>query len=175
MMDRLNELIKSINSESLPPVDQWNPDFCGDMDMVIRRNGDWVHEGQLIQRKKLVNLFASILKREGDDYFLVTPVEKVGIKVESTPFVVTQSELIGDTWFITNNLNQVAELNKDSQLNVEDDQNPFLIWRSNLPARVSQSVMYQWQMFALEIGEVHDNRLWLLSDGSQISLGKTEE
>lgn len=173
-MDRLNELIKAIGEQSVPPVEQWNPEFCGDMDMVITRNGEWVHEGTAIKRIKLVKLFASILKREGEEYYLVTPVEKVRIQVESTPFTVIQSELIDNTWFITNNLKEVSKLSSVQQLNTDDDQHPFLFWRRNLPARISQSVMYQWQMHALEHDGLRDGELWLYSDNEPISLGKTE-
>ncbi|MFC6979746.1 DUF1285 domain-containing protein [Microbulbifer taiwanensis] len=73
-----------------PPVHKWNPDFCGDMDLVIRRDGRWIHEGTEIRRLPLVKLFASILKHEGDEYFLVTPVEKLRIRVEDVPFIATQ-------------------------------------------------------------------------------------
>ena len=66
-------------TRSLPPVDQWNPDFCGDIDMVIKRDGFWFYEGSPIGRAKLVRLFSTVLKREGEQYFLVTPVEKLGI------------------------------------------------------------------------------------------------
>ena len=65
----------------------WNPPFCGDLDMRIARDGTWFYLGTPIGRKPLVKLFASILKREGDRYFLVTPVEKVGITVDDAPFV----------------------------------------------------------------------------------------
>ena len=71
----------------LPPVDQWNPPFCGDIDMEIRRDGTWFYNGTPIGRPRMVRLFSTILKREGDKYFLVTPVEKVGIRVEDAPFV----------------------------------------------------------------------------------------
>jgi hypothetical protein len=69
------------------PVHLWNPPFCGDLDMRIARDGTWYYLGTPIGRKPLVRLFSSILKREGDRYFLVTPVEKVGITVEDAPFV----------------------------------------------------------------------------------------
>jgi hypothetical protein len=70
-----------------PPVHLWNPPFCGDLDMRIARDGTWFYLGTPIGRKPLVRLFSSILKREGDRYYLVTPVEKVGITVDDAPFV----------------------------------------------------------------------------------------
>jgi hypothetical protein len=72
---------------SLPPVDQWSPPYCGELNLTIRSNGLWVHEGTPIGRAPLVRLFSTVLRREGERYFLVTPVEKLGIEVEDAPFV----------------------------------------------------------------------------------------
>ena len=74
----------------LPPVEKWNPPFCGDIDMKIAADGTWFYQKTPIGRPALVKLFASILKREGDSYFLVTPVEKVGITVEDAPFLAVE-------------------------------------------------------------------------------------
>src|SRR5947209_11503564 len=73
----------------LPPVHLWNPAFCGDLDMRIARDGTWFYNGTPIGRPALVRLFASILRKDEDRYVLVTPVEKVGIKVEDVPFIAT--------------------------------------------------------------------------------------
>jgi hypothetical protein len=71
----------------LPPVDKWNPQVCGEIDLVIRSDGVWMHEGTPIGRPRLVRLLSTVLKREGDEYFLVTPVEKMKIRVEDAPFL----------------------------------------------------------------------------------------
>lgn len=77
----------------LPPLHLWNPELSGDIDIVIQRDGQWVHEGGVIKRQPLVNLFASILRREDDgDYYLVTPVEKWRVQVEALPLLVTDFE-----------------------------------------------------------------------------------
>jgi len=76
-----------IRSKGPAPVHLWDPPFCGNIDMRIDREGIWHHDGQPIMRDAMVRLFANVLKREGDAYFLVTPVEKVGITVEDVPFV----------------------------------------------------------------------------------------
>ncbi len=78
----------------LPPVDKWNPPLSGDIDIRIDREGRWFHEGDPILRKELVRLFSSILKREGDDHFLVTPVEKWRIAVAVAPFFVVDLETL---------------------------------------------------------------------------------
>src|SRR5476649_2109398 len=77
-----------------PPVHLWNPPFCGDIDMKIASDGTWFYQNTPIGRPALVKLFASVLKREGEKYFLVTPVEKVGIVVEDVPFLAVEMTVI---------------------------------------------------------------------------------
>jgi uncharacterized protein len=77
-------------NKGLPPVERWNPPFCGDIDMRIGTDGTWFYQKTPIGRPALVKLFASVLKREGEKYFLVTPVEKVGIVVDDAPFLAVE-------------------------------------------------------------------------------------
>jgi hypothetical protein len=98
-LDKISEQLPasgaSGKSVGNPPLHLWNPGLSGDIDIVIRRDGSWEHEGALIKRQALVNLFASILRRESDgDYYLVTPVEKWRIRVEALPFVIVDFELV---------------------------------------------------------------------------------
>ncbi len=92
----LEGLTASIPRENraLPPVERWNPPFCGDIDMRIAADGTWFYQKTPIGRPALVKLFASVLKREGDKYFLVTPVEKVGIIVEDVPFLAVELAVV---------------------------------------------------------------------------------
>ena len=87
---------KEVGKKGLPPVHLWNPPFCGDIDMHIARDGTWFYEGGPIRRPGLVRLFSTILRKEGDRFFLVTPVEKVGITVQDAPFVAVDFEIRGD-------------------------------------------------------------------------------
>jgi hypothetical protein len=81
-----------------PPIEKWHPAFSGEMDMLIKSDGTWVHEGSPIKREKLVALFASILRREGDGcYYLVTPVEKWRIQVEQHPLIITDVDFADDS------------------------------------------------------------------------------
>jgi uncharacterized protein len=80
-------------NKGLPPVERWNPPFCGDIDMRIAADGTWLYQKTPIGRLALVKLFASVLKREGDKYFLVTPVEKVGIAVDDVPFLAVEMKV----------------------------------------------------------------------------------
>src|SRR5260370_35352540 len=81
---------KSAAGKGLPPVHLWNPPFCGDLDMRIAGDGTWFYMGTPIGRPALVRLFSTILKREDGKHFLVTPVEKVGIRVADAPFLAVE-------------------------------------------------------------------------------------
>jgi len=83
----LAEIMARLQDRKLPPVDKWNPDFCGDIDMRIARDGTWYYMGSPIGRKRMVKLFSTVIRRDDDKYFLVTPVEKLGITVDDAPFV----------------------------------------------------------------------------------------
>jgi len=82
--------------KGLPPVHLWNPPFCGDLDMRIASDGTWFYLGTPIGRPALVRLFSTILKREDGKHFLVTPVEKVGIRVDEAPFLAVEMQKTGD-------------------------------------------------------------------------------
>ena len=83
-------------AKGIPPVEKWNPPFCGDIDMRIAADGTWFYMGTPIGRPSLVRLFASVLKKEGDKYFLVTPVEKIGITVVEVPFLAVELAVARD-------------------------------------------------------------------------------
>src|SRR5436190_23349396 len=91
-LDNLASAARSSATGGLPPVHLWNPDFCGDIDMRIASDGTWFYMGTPIGRPALVRLFSTILKREGDKHFLVTPVEKVGIRVDDAPFMAVEMQ-----------------------------------------------------------------------------------
>lgn len=168
---QISNLLEQMNGISDPPVESWNPEFCGDIDILIKRNGDWYHEGGLISRVKMVKLFASIVKKEQDEYFLVTPVEKVRIQVESTPFVVVNFESIDGSIVFTNNLDQQIVLDANHPI-VLSNESPQIIWKRNIPARISSKLMYQLQLFSIENGGLQSGELYLSSAGQQFLLEK---
>ena len=84
---------RKAGKRGLPPVHLWNTEFCGDLDMRIARDGTWFYLGTPIGRKELVRLFSTIVRKDGEDYFLVTPVEKVGITVDDAPFVAVDFDV----------------------------------------------------------------------------------
>jgi hypothetical protein len=83
------------NGRPLPPVESWNPAHCGDIDIRIARDGTWFHQGTPIGRKEIVRLFSTILRKDGEDYVLVTPVEKMRIRVEDVPFIAVLVDIEG--------------------------------------------------------------------------------
>ncbi|WP_237061548.1 DUF1285 domain-containing protein [Microbulbifer zhoushanensis] len=168
-----------------PPVSDWNPDLCGDMDMLIRRDGNWVHEGTVIRRKPLVNLFASILKREGDEYFLVTPVEKWRIRVEDVPFLATQvargkegdSQHGEDKLLFTTNSGDVVPLDAEHQWELRPfgrppQPIPYIEVRNGLFARISRDVYYELVGWAATPAEGPQDTLVIKSAGGEWPLGQ---
>ncbi|WP_428035533.1 DUF1285 domain-containing protein [Amphritea sp.] len=135
-----------------PPVHLWKPDFCGDLDMQIKRDGRWIHEGGEIKRPAMVTLFSTILWREGDNYFLVTPVEKVGIQVEDVPFFFTGLEVrqgeLGQELVFTSSTDDVVSASAEHPIRVETDPqtgepSPYLMVRYGMEGRLNRNVFYQ--------------------------------
>ena len=162
--------LKATKTRGLPPVETWNPPFCGDIDMEIRRDGTWFYEGTPIGRPGLVKLFASILIREGDDYFLVTPVEKVGIRVQDAPFVAVDFEASGEgqaqRLTFTTNLENITVAGPEAPLRfVRDDEtgepSPYVRVRRNLEALIDRKSFYR----LVDLGVHHDGWFGVWSGG----------
>lgn len=177
--DLLAEQARSV--DEIPPVAEWNPPLSGDMDLIIRRNGNWIHNGGLIKRPELVRLFAKVLKREGNEHFLVTPVEKWRIRVEDTPLFVTtmHSELReGQRALIfESSTGDTVVASQTHPIRVEEDPqsgepSPYLRVRANLEGRMSRAVFYQ--LVDLAQAQEYDGQTWLgvESMGSFFKLGR---
>lgn len=139
-----------------PPVEQWDPAFCGDIDLVIKQNGQWFYMGTPIGRQPLVKLFASVLKQEQDNYFLVTPVEKVGIQVEDVPFIITEWAWEENFLIVHSSLGDRLVISADNPVELRFNQEqqtwlPYVLVRRNLWARFHQNVFYQ----LVEIGSAN--------------------
>jgi len=142
--------------KGLPPVHLWNPEFCGDIDMRIRRDGSWDYMGTPITRARMVKLFSTILRRDGDDYFLVTPVEKVGIKVDDAPFIAVEMEYNQSHITFRTNLDDYVTVDKEHPIFVEindetGEPSPYVRVRDRLDALLSRSVYYELVEHAQEI------------------------
>ncbi|MDS9467525.1 DUF1285 domain-containing protein [Paracoccus sp. MBLB3053] len=141
----LAAVAKRASKTGHPPIHLWNPPFCGDIDMEIRTDGTWFYQGSPIGRPEMVRLFASILKREGDAYFLVTPVEKVGIRVADAPFIAVDAELGPEITFTTN-VGDIVTAGPDHPIEMrgsEDAPRPYLHVRNGLMARIDRKTFYR--------------------------------
>ncbi len=144
-----DSLFKHISDNKLPPVDSWDPTFCGKIAIHIDRNGQWNYNNSPFTRTPLVKLFAKVLKREQDDYFLVTPVEKVQITVALEPFITVSMEKKNsghpEIAFKTN-LDEIVIAGKEHPIKVIIDDNgqpyPTILIRNNLHALISRSDFY---------------------------------
>ena len=165
--DALAAAARAASRKGPPPVHLWNPPFCGDLDMRIARDGTWYYLGTPIGRAPLVRLFSSILKREGDRYFLVTPVEKVGITVDDAPLLADDFEVAGQgrdqVLTFTTKTEDVAVLGPDHPLRVERDPatgepSPYILIRADLWALIDRKSFYR--LVDLGCHETHDGHKW---------------
>ncbi|WP_037276644.1 DUF1285 domain-containing protein [Roseovarius mucosus] len=156
--------------KGLPPVHLWNPPFCGDLDMRIARDGTWFYLGTPIGRPELVRLFSTILRRDGDAYFLVTPVEKVGITVDDAPFVAVDFESDGtgaaQTLRFETNVGDHVTAGPDHPIRVTRDPetgepSPYVLVRANLEALIDRKSFYR----LVDIGDRHEGWFGLWSGG----------
>ena len=173
--ENLASAAKSAGKKGPPPVHLWNPPFCGDLDMEIRRDGTWFYLGTPIGRHALVKLFSSIIRKDGDAYFLVTPVEKVGIRVVDAPFVAVDANATGagrdQTIAFTTNVEDVVTAGLDHPIRVARDRktgepSPYILVRRNLEALIDRKTFYR--LVELGVHEEHQGQRWfgLWSGGS---------
>lgn len=142
----------------LPPVHLWNPPHCGDIGMEIRRDGTWFYQGTPIGRAPLVRLFSTILRKDPDEYVLVTPAEKVTVHVEDVPFIAQDAEVTGkgegQEITFTTNVGDSVTAGPDHPIRVERDAEtgepaPYVLVRAALEARIDRKTFYR----LVEIGE----------------------
>ncbi|CAD5247529.1 conserved hypothetical protein [Bosea sp. 62] len=159
-MNRLLSALGAGPAHGLPPVERWNPPFCGDLDMRIAADGTWFYLGTPIGRPALVRLFSSVLKREADDYFLVTPVEKVGIRVEDAPLQAVEMAVEGEgdrrSIAFRTRTDDLVNVGPDNILRFERAANegvkPYVHVRRGLWARLTRALTYD----LLALGEIRD-------------------
>lgn len=161
------EARKAAKKGSLPPIHLWNPPFCGDLDIRIARDGTWYYLGTPIGRAPLVRLFSTILKREGDRFFLVTPVEKVGITVDDAPFVAVDFDVAGTGQGLAltfhTNVGDRATAGPDHPIRVTRDAQtgepaPYVMIRAGLEALIDRKSFYR----LVDLGEhgTHAGESW---------------
>jgi hypothetical protein len=155
--------------KGIPPVEKWNPPFCGDIDMHILRNGKWTYMGSEIKRPAMIKLFSNIIRLDDDGhYYLVTPVEKVRIKVDDVPFVAVSMNKIKDEGVnclsFTTNVQDEVTLSKENPIEIvindNEEPSPYITIRKNLKALISRSVYYDLINMAEE--EIIDDKKFLV-------------
>lgn len=174
MLNNLQQHLQGLD-KSYPPVEDWDPVYCGQLPLTIDSKGKWFYEGSPFTRPKLVNLFASVLKKEQDSYFLVTPVEKVKITVEDVPFIITQwqRDLDSQQIICTTATADVFALDAEHpcELRIDPKQNqalPYIKVRRNLWAKLHQNVFYQW----LEEAQESAGSIMIKSGDMEVCLGQ---
>jgi hypothetical protein len=173
----------SSDEKGLPPVHLWNPPFCGDLDMRIAKDGTWFYLGTPIGRPALVRLFSTILKREDGKHFLVTPVEKVGIRVDDAPFLAVEmlkdEDSRGPLLRFRTNVDDWVACDADHRLRFEmatdGGLTPYLHVRAELWAKLTRALYYD----LVDIGEerVVDGRAMfgVLSAGEFFAMADAEQ
>ena len=173
--ENLFETLKSLQAgRRLPPVERWNPPREGRIDIRIRRDGTWLHEGRPFTRMALVRLFSTVLRRDGDRYYLVTPHEKLAIDVEDAPFLavdfVSRGEQANLEIGFRTNTDDVVFAGPGHRVWIEQDASgprPYVHVRGGLNALIARSVYYP----LMELAEEHGGRLSLRSRGERFDLG----
>jgi len=170
---------KASGAKGLPPVHLWNPEFCGDIDMHIKRDGSWDYMGSAISRPAMVKLFSTILRHDEDgQYYLVTPVEKIGIRVDDAPFVAVEMRIEGaghdQILHFRTNVDDVVTLDANHPLRMafsaKGEPSPYVLVRGRLEALIARSVYYQ----LAEMVEERDGQYGVWSAGSFFALGPVE-
>ena len=161
-----------VPGKGLPPVHLWHPEHCGEIDIVIQRDGIWMHEGSPIGRTELVRLFSTVLRKDEDGYVLVTPGEKLSITVEDLPFRAVGVTRRGEALVFTTDVGDETEAGTEHPIRVDTDPetgepSPSVHVRADLWARIARPVFYE----LVEMAGVEEDRLTVRSSGVAFALG----
>jgi hypothetical protein len=185
-MSELEQILADIESSTMTQAARrsWNPHYQGEIDIHIAADGTWFHQGRRFQRDSMVKLFAGILRREDDAYFLVTPAEKLRIQVEDAPFVATLVESIEDNGqqaiVFTTNIGEKVVVDQEHPIRVDIDAStnqprPYVHLREGPDALISRSAFYDLLNLAQEIKRDGVGYLSVTSQGEAFELGSTDE
>jgi hypothetical protein len=145
-LEGVGQAARQAPGRGIPPVHLWNPSHRGEIDIVIQRNGVWLHEGTPIGREPLVRLFASVLRKDPDGYWLVTPVEMMRITVEDAPFVAVRVDRTAAGLRFLTNVGDVVEAGPDHRIRVDTrpggEPRPYVHVRRGLEALIARPVFY---------------------------------
>lgn len=177
-MSAFEDLLAAARDRRLPPVGSWQPARSGVIDIRIAANGDWFHEGTRIKRFAIAKLFATILRREGDAYYLVTPAEKLRIEVEDAPFLAVDMETVGEgatrKIVFRTNVDDAVLADAEHPITVEDrdgEPRPYVEVRNGLRALLTRTVFYRLVDMADEVDETA-GEISVCSAGTRFVLGQ---
>lgn len=153
--DLFTLLGKFKQQQKMPPIENWNPTREGEIDILINAKGEWFHEGGYFERQDLARLFASILRREGEHYYLVTPSDKLKIQVEDVPFSVVLMNITDEGISFITSLGDEVKVNSEHPIEFRKttDLIPYVMIRNNLWAKLNQSTYYQLMDLAEETAD----------------------
>ena len=175
-LDGVAAAVKQAPGRGLPPVHLWHPAHCGEIDIVIKRNGQWFHEGSPIGREALVRLFSTVLRKDPDGFHLVTPVEKMKITVEDAPFTAVRVDRVGEALRFVTNVGDEVEAGTDNEIRIAADAatgepQPYLHVRRGLEARLRRPVFYELVEMAEERDTPDGPTLGVTSNGVWFPVG----
>jgi len=177
-LDGLAAAAKQAPGRGLPPVHLWNPAHCGEIDIVIKRDGRWLHEGSPIGREALVRLFSTVLRKDPDGFHLVTPVEKLKITVEDAPFIAVRVDRTGESLKFLTNVGDEVEAGPDHPIRVEQGEDgeprPYVHIRRGLEALISRPVFYELVEMAEPRETPQGETLGVRSNGAWFPLASPE-
>ena len=170
---------QSSHKRSIPPLDQWHPKHCGAMDLKVKANGEWWHEGQLIKRQSLIDLFSTVLWKDDEKFYLKTPVEQIEIEVEDEPLFVNQVdqvEINQQTFLqLTTTTQDVVIVDQEHPIFMREfdgELRPYVHVRFGINALIQRASFFH----LVEMGELMENRqgesiLLLKSGNFNLQLG----
>jgi len=177
-LDGIAAAAKQAPGRGLPPVHLWNPAHSGEIDIVIKKDGRWLHEGAQINREALVRLFSTVLRKDPDGFHLVTPVEKMRITVEDAPFIAVRVDRDGEALRFLTNVGDEVEAGPDNPIRVEvgadGEPRPYVHVRRGLEALISRPVFYELVEMAEERDTPEGSTLGVASNGAWFPLGRPE-
>lgn len=177
-LEDIADAARQAPGRGLPPVHLWNPARSGEIDIVIKRDGRWVHEGAPIAREALVRLFSTILRKDPDGVWLVTPVEKLRITVEDAPFVAVRMDRDGEALRFLTNVGDEVEAGPAHPIRVEvgadGEPRPYLHVRRGLEALIARPVFYELADMAETRATPQGDVLGVAAHGAWFALGPTE-
>ncbi len=172
----IEALIAEAGKDVLPPVDLWNPTYCGDIGLRIGRDGTWYYQDSPIGRKRLVRLFSTVLRRDEDGrHYLVTPAEKIGVEVEDAPFLAVEMHMDGkgadQTLVFRTNVDDIVRCDGAHPMRFEIENGsgglkPYLLVRGRLEALVTRPLYYDLVELAVNEGAGAAARFGVWSGGA---------